>query len=205
MHNRQALDLKLIWKACCDWHIWPLYFISLVFNLPTVPVSNYLQISFRRFGFSRPMANLLAVPNTIMSMINVVLITLLSEAVDNRSWVCMTQTVVRFSRLPNLSYPLAWLKYTSGSSPVLLLWWSCRTLPTGSTLVSRQHSYRTHGSTPFKFLGCRPSLVPSERERSRLRKFLFPTLSTGTSVLTSQFIQHVDPTVLDHRIKRLSS
>lgn len=94
MHNRQALDLKLIWKACCDYHIWPLYFISLVFNLPTVPVSNYLQISFRRFGFSRPLANLLAVPNTVLSMINVVLVTLLSEAVDNRSWVCLTQTVV---------------------------------------------------------------------------------------------------------------
>lgn len=117
MHNRQALDLKLIWKACCDWHIWPLYFISLVFNLPTVPVSNYLQISFRRFGFSRPMANLLAVPNTILSMVNVVLITLVSEAVDNRSWVCMTQSVVS---LAGPGGAVHGLNFISGSSPVSL-------------------------------------------------------------------------------------
>lgn len=94
MHNRQALTPSLVWKAVTDYHVWPLYFISLTFNLPTVPVSNYLQISFRRFGFSRPMTNLLAVPNTVFSIINIVIITLVSEAVNNRSFVCMTQTVV---------------------------------------------------------------------------------------------------------------
>jgi hypothetical protein len=94
MHNRQALSPKLIWEALKSYHIWPLYFISLTFNLPTVPVSNYLQISFRSFGFSRPMANLLAVPSTVFSIINLIIITLVSEGVNNRSFVCMTQTVV---------------------------------------------------------------------------------------------------------------
>jgi hypothetical protein len=94
MHNREALSPKLLWNALKSYHIWPLYFISLTFNLPTVPVSNYLQISFRRFGFSRPMTNLLAVPHTIFSILNLIIITLVSEAVNNRSFVCMTQTVV---------------------------------------------------------------------------------------------------------------
>lgn len=40
------------------------------------------------------MANLLAVPNTIFSIINLIIVTLVSEAVNNRSWVCMSQTVV---------------------------------------------------------------------------------------------------------------
>ena len=40
------------------------------------------------------MANLLAVPNTVFSIINLIVVTLVSEAVDNRSWVCMSQTVV---------------------------------------------------------------------------------------------------------------
>lgn len=97
MHNRQALSPKLIWEALKSYHIWPLYFISLTFNLPTVPVTNYLQISFRNFGFSRPMANLLAVPSTVFSIINLIIITLVSEAVNNRSFVCMTQTVVSSS------------------------------------------------------------------------------------------------------------
>lgn len=100
MHNRQALTPRLVWKAVTDYHVWPLYFISLTFNLPTVPVTGYLQISFRRFGFSRPLANLLAVPYTVFSIINIVIITLISEAVNNRSFVCMTQTIVCYFRVP---------------------------------------------------------------------------------------------------------
>jgi hypothetical protein len=40
------------------------------------------------------MANLLAVPSTVFSIINLIIITLVSEGVNNRSFVCMTQTVV---------------------------------------------------------------------------------------------------------------
>lgn len=43
------------------------------------------------------MTNLLAVPNTIFSIINLIIITLVSEAVNNRSFVCMTQTIVSYS------------------------------------------------------------------------------------------------------------
>jgi hypothetical protein len=40
------------------------------------------------------MTNLLAVPSTVFSIINLLIITLVSEAVNNRSFVCMTQTIV---------------------------------------------------------------------------------------------------------------
>lgn len=94
MHNREGLTLRGIWQAACDWHLYPMYLISLLFNLPTVPVNAYLQLSFRQLGFSRIQANLLAAPNSFASIITILLITVLSEAVNNRSFVCMLQNVV---------------------------------------------------------------------------------------------------------------
>lgn len=149
MHNRQALSPKLIWDALKSYHIWPLYFISLTFNLPTVPVTNYLQISFRSFGFSRPMANLLAVPSTVFSIINLIIITLVSEAVNNRSFVCMTQTVVsRTARSGILA------DQYSGSSHVSSLSSPSATLIIGSILGLRLPSSAIHGSTQSKYHGC---------------------------------------------------
>jgi len=31
MHNRQALTLKLLWKALLDYHLWPLYAMFVIF------------------------------------------------------------------------------------------------------------------------------------------------------------------------------
>ena len=94
MHNREGLTLKLIWKAATDYHLWPMYLISFCFNLPAVPIGQYLQISFRQLGFSRIMANLLAAPHTVLTVVTLLGITVLSEAVNNRSFVCMTQSIV---------------------------------------------------------------------------------------------------------------
>jgi MFS family permease len=34
MHNRQPITPKLLWKSMKDWHMWPLYLLGLVFQLP---------------------------------------------------------------------------------------------------------------------------------------------------------------------------
>ncbi len=31
MHNREAVTLKLLWEALCDFDLWPIYAIALVF------------------------------------------------------------------------------------------------------------------------------------------------------------------------------
>jgi predicted MFS family arabinose efflux permease len=101
MHNRQPLTLKMIGKSCMDWHLWPVYIIGVLMWIPVTPVSYYLQLSFRQLGFSKIEANLLAVPYGVLSIINVVLIAMISELFDNRSFVGMIQFVVsRF--LPSL-------------------------------------------------------------------------------------------------------
>lgn len=93
MHNRQPLTLRMIARSCLDWHLWPIYLIGILMWIPVTPVSFYLQLSFKQLGFSTIQANLLAVPYGVLSIINVVLIAIISEAFDNRSFVGMIQFV----------------------------------------------------------------------------------------------------------------
>lgn len=39
------------------------------------------------------MANLLSVPNTVISIVNLVLLTCLSEIINNRTWVCAVENL----------------------------------------------------------------------------------------------------------------
>lgn len=59
----------------------------------TIPHSPDLQISFKTLGFSTVMANLLTVPSTVISIIMLIVISVVSEAFDNRSFVCMAQNL----------------------------------------------------------------------------------------------------------------
>lgn len=94
MHNRQPLTIRMVAKSCLDWHLWPIYLIGILMWIPVTPVSYYLQLSFRQLGFSKIEANLLAVPYGVLSIINVVLIAIISEIFDNRSFTGMIQFVV---------------------------------------------------------------------------------------------------------------
>ncbi|BGP32292.1 hypothetical protein JCM10296v2_004073 [Rhodotorula toruloides] len=67
MHNRQALTLKLLW--------------------------NYFQISMKSLGFSTVMANVLAVPNTLISIVTLLLLAIASELANNRWAICAIQNV----------------------------------------------------------------------------------------------------------------
>ncbi|BGP48339.1 hypothetical protein JCM10450v2_004211 [Rhodotorula kratochvilovae] len=91
MHNRQALSLGLLWKSLCDFDMWPMYLIALTFGIPGYPIKNYFQIAMKDLGFSTVMANLLSVPNTVISVVNLVLITCLSEIINHRAFVCSVE------------------------------------------------------------------------------------------------------------------
>lgn len=91
MYNRQGLSVKQIWECSKDYDMWPLYILGLLFGLPKYPVNQYLTISFRGLGFNVIETNLLSIPNIIGSCIMMLLITALSEAVNNRSFVSMAE------------------------------------------------------------------------------------------------------------------
>ncbi|KAI1210111.1 major facilitator superfamily domain-containing protein [Annulohypoxylon truncatum] len=91
MFNRQGLSVKQIWECSKDYDMWPLYILGLLFGLPKYPVSQYLTISFRGLGFNVIHTNLLSIPNVVGSSITMLLITALSELVNNRSFVSMAE------------------------------------------------------------------------------------------------------------------
>ncbi|WWD19461.1 hypothetical protein CI109_103921 [Kwoniella shandongensis] len=93
MHNRQALPIKTIFRCLGDYDMYPLFFIGLVFGIGAYPVSNYFQISMKQLGFNTVQSNLLSIPNTVWSIINLLIITIASELVNNRTFVCMAENL----------------------------------------------------------------------------------------------------------------
>lgn len=52
MHNRQAITPKLLWKAMCDFDLWPIYAIGLLAYVPQTPVDQYITLTLKGIGFS---------------------------------------------------------------------------------------------------------------------------------------------------------
>ncbi len=52
MHNRMAITPKRLWKACCDYDLWPIYLLGLIVFIPMNPPSQYLTLMLRNLGFN---------------------------------------------------------------------------------------------------------------------------------------------------------
>lgn len=111
MHNREPLTIRMILKSLGDYDMYPLYLIGLLFGIPGYPVSNYLTLSFRGLGFNVVETNLLTIPSTAWSILNLFVITMVSELVNNRSF---TASVENIWMLPNfialivMNNPTSW-------------------------------------------------------------------------------------------------
>ncbi|KAF8217779.1 allantoate permease [Mycena galopus ATCC 62051] len=93
MHNREGLSIKRLWTAVCDYDLWPLYLIGLLFGIPSGPPGTYLTLSLRNLGFSTFQTNLLTIPSTVVGTFTMFGITLISETVNERSLVAIAQDV----------------------------------------------------------------------------------------------------------------
>lgn len=71
MHNRQAVNWKLMWKALKDYDLWPLYILGLTFSIPPAPPKAYLTLSLKGLGFDTFETNLLSIPPQVATAINV--------------------------------------------------------------------------------------------------------------------------------------
>jgi hypothetical protein len=111
MHNREPLTIRMILKCLGDYDMFPLYLIGLLFGIPGYPVSNYLTLSFRGLGFNVVETNLLTIPSTAWSVINLFLITMISELVNNRSFTASTENIwmlPNFIALIAMKSPSSW-------------------------------------------------------------------------------------------------
>ncbi|ETS74766.1 hypothetical protein PFICI_13250 [Pestalotiopsis fici W106-1] len=91
MFNRQGLSVSQIWECAKNYDMWPLYALGLLFGIPKYPVNQYLTLSFRSLGFNVVQTNLLSIPWIVGSSITMLLVTALSELVNNRSFVSMLE------------------------------------------------------------------------------------------------------------------
>ncbi|TIB73041.1 hypothetical protein E3Q24_01413 [Wallemia mellicola] len=85
MHNRQLLTPRMLLKSLLDWDQFPLLLLGFTFDLPSYPVKNYLQQSFKSLGFSTVMSNLLTIPYIMVSIFTVVAVACLSELFNDRA------------------------------------------------------------------------------------------------------------------------
>ncbi|KAF8167534.1 major facilitator superfamily domain-containing protein [Crassisporium funariophilum] len=84
MHNREGLNVKMIWGALKDWRLWPLYALGLTHLVPVIPPQTYLTLSLRNLGFTTTQTNLLSIPSTVLGMFLLLTMAFISEAVNSR-------------------------------------------------------------------------------------------------------------------------
>jgi hypothetical protein len=84
MHNRQAVTPRRLWESLKDYHMWPIFFIGLVWQIPTTPSTNYLTLQLRSLGFSTFQTNLLVIPAAVVAIITMISTTWIAERSNQR-------------------------------------------------------------------------------------------------------------------------
>ncbi|OAK93572.1 MFS general substrate transporter [Phaeosphaeriaceae sp. SRC1lsM3a] len=87
MHNRQAITFKLLWKSMCDFDLWPIYALGLTFGIPAGPPDQYLTLTLRQLGFDTFDSNLLSIPAQVGTTINMLIMTYVSEKINQRAYL----------------------------------------------------------------------------------------------------------------------
>ena len=115
MHNRQGVSFKQFLKALSDYDIWPLLLVSLTFLIPQTPPSGYLNIILRQMGFSRNETIFLNIPIEFTNIIAMISISLISELVDERAFICIIPQIWMLIPIAveyaNAESILSWEKY----------------------------------------------------------------------------------------------
>lgn len=84
MHNRQAVSPKMIFQSIKDWEMWPIYLIGLTFLIPSTPATNYITLILKSTkSFNTLQISLLTIPAYVIFIINLLLITWVSELRPN--------------------------------------------------------------------------------------------------------------------------
>lgn len=115
MHNRQAVDIKRLWKSICDYDLWPVYILGLLFGIPVGPPDQYLTLTLRNLGFDTFDSNLLTIPSQVVGIVTMLILTYLSEVWNERSLLGMFSQVwilpniIALAVLPSGISP--WVKY----------------------------------------------------------------------------------------------
>ncbi|KAK3716312.1 hypothetical protein LTR37_006462 [Vermiconidia calcicola] len=86
MHNREGISLKLLWRALCDYNLWPIYALGLTFGVPFTTQDQYYTLTLRGLNFNTLQSNLLTIPAQFGTTITMLTCTYLSERLGQRSY-----------------------------------------------------------------------------------------------------------------------
>ncbi|KAK4034402.1 major facilitator superfamily domain-containing protein [Parachaetomium inaequale] len=93
MHNREAITPRRLWEVLKEYDLWPMYAIGIVAFIPQGPVNAYLTLTLRSLGFDQFTTNLLTIPSTILHIITLLLLTRISEWLNERAYVALSQNL----------------------------------------------------------------------------------------------------------------
>lgn len=115
MHNRQGLNLPLLWQALMDWDLWPIYLLGFTLLMPNQPIQAYLTLNLRSLGFDTFETNLLTIPGYVLFVIQLLFWTRISEKINNRFLVVAFCSVWLFPLFLGLlllpDHASAWSRY----------------------------------------------------------------------------------------------
>lgn len=104
MNNRQPLSLKQVWKSLCDYDLWPIYFIGLVVYIPQGTIQPYLTLTMKSLGFSTFNVNLLFIPQAVFHIITLLIVTWVSERLNDRAFVALSLPLVTIPAMAAVRY-----------------------------------------------------------------------------------------------------
>ncbi|CAJ2508963.1 Uu.00g139890.m01.CDS01 [Anthostomella pinea] len=93
MHNRQAITPKRLWNSLKDYDLWPLYILGLICYIPQSPPTKYITLTLKAAGFDKFTTNLLTIPFNVFHIVTLVLITRLSDVLNEKTFVSMIQNL----------------------------------------------------------------------------------------------------------------
>ncbi|KAK7748683.1 hypothetical protein SLS53_000705 [Cytospora paraplurivora] len=99
MHNRQPVTPKLLWQSLKDYDLWPLYFIGMVFQMPTTPQTQYLTLTLKGLGFGTFQVSLLSIPQYVGHIIMMLTLTYVGEIWGELTWTALLGQIWSFPLL----------------------------------------------------------------------------------------------------------
>ncbi|KAL8670639.1 MAG: hypothetical protein Q9168_004833 [Polycauliona sp. 1 TL-2023] len=116
MHNRQAVNAKLLWQALKDYDMWPIYLLGFTWTIPNACATAYLTLVLRGLKFDTFETNLLTVPAYVLFVSQLIFWTWVSEKINNRYLIIlicqiyMLPVLVALETLP-AGAAYAWSRY----------------------------------------------------------------------------------------------
>ncbi|KAI4217421.1 MAG: hypothetical protein LQ351_000016 [Letrouitia transgressa] len=117
MHNRQAVNFKLLWESLKDYDMWPIYLIGLTWTVPFTPETSYLSLTIRSLGFNVFETNLLIIPSSVLFILQLLFWTWLSEKWNQRFFIGLISQLwvlpllISLETLPLKFHNAQWARY----------------------------------------------------------------------------------------------